>query len=111
MNRKYEDEDGLDLEATVRDLRALEDESAGELRWRQRVGRSFEKMRVELERVQRHLVAVDERMLDRRTVATIAKTEQAVLANQVKTLERIVWGLTGALAVALVGLAVSKVFK
>lgn len=110
MNRKFEDEDGLDLEATVRDLRALEAESAGELRWRQGVGRSFEKMRLEVERVQRHLVSIDERLLDRVTVATIAKTEMAVLENRVRTLDRIVWGMVGALAVAVLGIAARKVF-
>lgn len=99
-----------DLDETVRSLRVLA-EAPGDLRFRQAIGASFEKVTDKLQRIEVELTKIRERMLSRTQVTDITKTEIKVLENKVETLNRIVWGLCGAVAVTLVGLAMARIFK
>lgn len=103
------EEDGEDLDATVRNLRVLS-EAPGDLRFRQSVAASFEKVTEKLQRIEIRLAKIEERMLPRMEVAKIARGELAVLESKVDTLNRIVWGLCGAFAVAVIGGVVGLAF-
>lgn len=111
MNGKYEDEDGLDLDATVRGLRAYSREDRDTLEWRKGVMRALDKATLEIGRLREWKAKVEGAALDRTEIAKIARTEFAPLEKEVRTLDRIVWGIVGALAVAIIGFAVTKVFK
>jgi hypothetical protein len=106
----HDDYEGVDLEGTVRNLHVLA-EAPGELRFRQGVAASFEKVTDKLSRIEIRLTKIEERMLSRSTVAEIAQKEIAVLTNKVETLNRMVWGLLGAGGSGLILLAITKVFK
>lgn len=113
MNPRYEDEDGLDLDATVRGLRAIGGSREGDHNrdWGLRVNRSLEKAASEIQALREWKAKVEGAALDRVEIAKIAKAEQAALEKKVETLDRMVWGLVGALAVAIIGIAVTRVFK
>jgi hypothetical protein len=108
---EFSDED--DLDATVRGLHKLAD-SPGDLKFRQSIAYSFEKLTAQLNGIKVELAGIKAKMLDRVEVAKIAKAEtdtrMAVLESKFETLNRIVWGLVGSVATALVVLAVTRIF-
>lgn len=106
---RNDDWDGSDLDETVRNLRVLAD-APGDLRFRQNIAASFEKVTDKLARIETRLTRIEERMIPRKDIAEIAQKEMQVLANKVETLSRMMWGLVGAAGSALVVLAISKVF-
>ncbi len=110
MSRPGGDWDASDLDETVRNLRVLS-EAPGDLRFRQSIAASFEKVTDKLQRIEVRLTKIEERMLPRAEVAKIAKTEIQVLESKVETLNRIVYGLCGAFGVTLIGIAMARVFK
>ncbi len=103
-----------DLNDTVRNLRVLA-EAPGDLRFRQSIATSFEKVTDKLQRIEVELAKFRERLLSRTDVTNIARTELQVLENKVDMLNRIVWGLCGAFGIALVGgvvgIAIARIFK
>jgi hypothetical protein len=110
MSRRNEWEPPVELEETVRGLPALAQE-AGELRWRESVNKSFQGVSDKLGKIDVRLARIEERQLSRTTVAEIAKKEVEVIANEVKTLSRIVWGMAGAAGSGILVLAIAKLFK
>lgn len=107
---RHNDYEGLGLEDTVRNLRVLTD-APGELRYRQAVSASLDKVTDKLSRHEKALTLLKERQLSRIQVAAIVKQETAVLETKVETLSRMCWGLAGAAGVAIIGLVLTKVFK
>lgn len=109
MNPKYENDDGEDLEATVRNLRILS-ERPSDLSFRQNIASSFEKVTDRLTKIEVRLARIEERTMSRTTVAEIVRKEIEPFERDIQTLSRIVWGLTGALGTALAVLAVTRIF-
>lgn len=104
-----DDWDNSNLDDTVRNLKVLS-EAPGDLRFRQNIAASFEKVSEKLSKIETRLTRIEERLIPRTDIAIIAQKEMAVLASKVETLSRVVWGSLGASGSALVILAVSKVF-
>ena len=110
MSRRNEWEPPIELDETVRQLPTLSQEP-GELRWRESVNKSFQGVSDKLGKIDVRLARIEERQLSRTTVAEIAKKEVEVIANEVKTLSRIVWGMAGAAGSGILVLAIAKLFK
>lgn len=108
MDPKY-DEDGNDLDATVRNLRTFA-ERPGELSFRQSIAGGFERVNDRLGKIDVRLARIDERQLSRTTVAEICRAETEPLKRDVATLSRMVWGLASAGGTAFIGLILWKVF-
>lgn len=108
MDPKFE-ADGDDLDATVRNMRALS-ERPGEISFRMSIAGGFEKVTDRLNKIEVRLARIDERQLNRTTVAEIARKECEPLQRDIATLSRIVWGLAGAVGTALAVLAISRLF-
>lgn len=103
------DWDDSDLDETVRNLRVLS-EAPGDLRFRQNIAASFEKVTDKLAKIETRLARIEERQIPRKDIAEIAQKEMQVLVSKVETLSRMVWGLAGASGTGLILLAISKVF-
>jgi hypothetical protein len=108
MDPKY-DKDDEDLDATVRNLRTFADRP-GDLSFRQSIAGGFEKVTDRLGKIEVRLARIDERQMSRTTVAEIVQKEIAPYVEKVATLSNVVWGLSGAIATALVALGVSRLF-
>lgn len=109
MANRNEWEPPVDLDETVRNLKAFTVEP-GELGFRQSVANGFEGVNGRLGKIDVRLARMEERQLSRATVAEIAKKEIEVLESKVETLNRVVWGMAGAVSTAIIVLAVAKVF-
>jgi hypothetical protein len=108
MDPKY-DETGDDLDQTVRNLRTLS-ERPGELSFRQNIASAFDKVNDRLGKIEVRLARIDERQINRTTVAEIVRKEIEPIQRDVTTQGRIIWGLAGASGTALVVLAIAKLF-
>jgi hypothetical protein len=112
VDPKYEKDDGLSLDDTVKVMRRrISDPMPGELQFRQDVAAGFEKVDSKLGKIDVRLARIEERQLSRSTVAEIARTEMAVLANKVDTLSKIVYALGGMVATGCIGLFFERVVK
>jgi hypothetical protein len=98
-----------DLDETVRSLRVLAD-APGDLKFRQSIAASFEKVSDRLAQIDTRLARMEERQIPRVEIAGIAQKEMAVLVEKVERLEKTIWFVVGAFATALVVLMVSRVF-
>jgi hypothetical protein len=108
MDPKY-DETDTDLEATVRNMRALSS-VPGDLSVRQSIAGGFVTVNDRLGKIDVRLARIDERQINRTTVAEICRTEMASLKRDVEFLNRMVWGIAASVGTALVGLLFFKIF-
>lgn len=103
------DWDDTDLDETVRNLHVLA-EAPGDLRFRQNIAASFEKVTEKLQRIDTRLARIEERQIPRKDIAEIAQKEMAVLVEKVDKLSKLVYGLCGAFATALIAILVARAF-
>lgn len=102
MDPKYELYDD-DLDATVRNIRAFADRP-GDLQFRRSIGDSFEGVTNRLGKIDVRLARIEERQLNRVTVAEMVRKEIEPLQRDYDTLSRMVWGVVGAAGTAIIGL-------
>jgi predicted nuclease with TOPRIM domain len=107
---RNDDWDGSDLDETVRNLRVLAD-APGDLRFRQNIAASFEKVTDRLSKIDTKLARIEERLIPRTEVAAIAQKEMQVLENKVETLSKLVYTLCGIIATTLVAIIFAKIFR
>ena len=108
MDPKFDKDDG-DLDDTLRHMRALTDRP-GDLSFRQSIATAFDRVTDRLGKIEVRLARIDERQLSRTTIAEMIQKELKPYADAQTRLEKVVWGLCGAVGTALVTLAVTRVF-
>jgi hypothetical protein len=108
MDPKY-DRDDEDLDATVRNLRTFADRP-GDISFRQSIAGGFEKVNDRLGKIDVRLARIDERQINRTTVAEIVRTEVKSIEKDVNRLESMVWAIAGAGGTAVLGVITYKLF-
>lgn len=117
QERRSADEDDEDeFDQTVRGMRALaESGTHGDSDLLLRASRTFDRMREKVSSQDTRLALLESRVTDIRAdtapgkIAEIARTEFAVIADKVKRLENLIWGLASAVGVELLHTAMEWV--
>lgn len=106
--RSADEADEDEFDQTVRGMRALaESGTHGDSEMLLRASRTFDRMRERVSSQDTRLTLVESRIEDIRkdtspdAIAKIAQTEFAVIADKVKRLENLMWGLASAIGVEL----------